>query len=167
MIRQIAAALALALAGAANAQIVGEVIGVPDGDTLLVRIDRHVLNVDLRSIDAPEVGQPYGADARDSLAALCDAQTIALDELGIDRGRRVFGEVHCGGLDAGEEQVRRGMAWAKPRAADARLREQQAKDRAANPLLRDLQAKARADQRGLWSEPAPIPPWEWSAIFTR
>ena len=151
--RLVAAMLALAVSGAANAQLVGEVVGVPDGDTLLVRVEQHVLKVDLRHVDAPEVGQPYGADARDSLAALCDARSVALDELGIDRERRIFGEAQCGGVDAGEEQVKRGMAWASPPGA-------------ASPL-RELQAKARAEHRGLWGDAAPVPPWEWSAIFTR
>ena len=152
--RAAAALLALALSGAANAQLVGVVVGVPDGDTLAVRIDRQVLNIDLKNVDAPEVGQPYGANARDSLAELCDAKTIALDELGIDRERHIFGEVHRGGIDAGEEQVRRGMAWARPPVAQSPLRE--------------MQAKARAAQVGLWGgDVAPVPPWEWSAIFTQ
>ena len=151
--RALAAVLALALSGAAHAQLVGVVVGVPDGDTVAVAIESQVLSVDLRSVDAPEVGQPYGGDARDSLAELCDSKTIVLDDPGVDRARRIVGDVQCDGVDAGEEQVRRGMAWAKPRPAEASLRE--------------LQAKARAEHKGLWSDAAPVPPWEWSAIFTQ
>ena len=146
--------LALALSGAAHAQITGVVIGVPDGDTLSILIDRQVLNLDLRRIDAPEIGQPYGVQARDSLAALCADRTVTLDELGIDTGRRVVGEAECDGVDVGEEQVRRGLAWtAKRKRRDAALEE--------------LQARARSEHRGLWSEDKPVPPWEWSAVFTR
>jgi endonuclease YncB( thermonuclease family) len=152
--RKCASALvALALSGVANAQLVGVVVGVPDGDTVAVAVESQVLSIDLRSVDAPEVGQPYGGDARASLAELCDSKTIVLDDLGVDRGRRIIGDVHCGGVDAGEEQVRRGLAWAKSRPAE--------------PALRDLQAKARAEHKGLWSDAAPVPPWEWSAIFTQ
>jgi endonuclease YncB( thermonuclease family) len=147
-----AALLMLAVSGAAHAQLTGVVVGVPDGDTLAVKVEQKVLNIDLRSIDAPEVGQPYGAEARDSLAVLCDAKTISLDELGIDRGRRIFGEVECGGVDAGQEQVKRGLAWTRAAAATT---------------LRDLEEQARAERKGLWSEAAPVPPWQWSAIFTQ
>ena len=28
-------------------------------------------------------------------------------------------------------------------------------------LLAELEAEARATKRGLWSDPAPVPPWEW------
>lgn len=150
----LSALLALAFAGAANAQITGVVVGVPDGDTLAIRIDRQVLNVDLRRIDAPEIGQPYGAQARDSLAALCADRTVKLDELGIDTGRRIVGEVECDGVDAAEEQVRRGLAWtAKRKRRDAQLEE--------------LQSRARSEHRGLWEQDKPVPPWEWSAIFTQ
>ena len=143
--------VALAFSGPAGAQLVGVVIGVPDGDTLEVRIDEHVLNIHLKQIDAPEVGQPYGNRARESLAELCDAKTVTLDELGIDAETRIIGEAECAGVDAAEEQVRRGMAWALDRRSP----------------LQALQAKARAEHRGLWSEAAPVPPWEWSAIFTQ
>ena len=148
------AALALALSGAAHAQITGVVVGVPDGDTLAIRIDQQVLHLDLRRIDAPEIGQPFGSEARESLAALCADRPVKLDELGIDTGRRVIGEVECDGVDVGEEQVRRGLAWtAKRKRRDVQLEE--------------LQAKARAAQKGLWSQDKPVPPWEWSAIFTQ
>jgi micrococcal nuclease len=147
-------ALALVFPGAASARLTGVVIGIPDGDTLAVRIDEKVLNIHLKQVDAPEVGQPYGTRARESLAELCDAKTVTLDELGIDAERRIIGEAECAGVDAAEEQVRRGMAWALDR-------------RSPPSPLQALQAKARAEHRGLWSEAAPVPPWEWSAIFTQ
>jgi endonuclease YncB( thermonuclease family) len=152
--KTLAALLALAFAGAAHAQISGVVVGVPDGDTLSVRIDRQVLNLDLRSIDAPEIGQPYGAEARDSLAALCADRTVKLDELGIDTGRRIIGEAECDGVDASEEQVKRGFAWT-------------AKRKRRDVELETLQAQAQSDRRGLWQEATPVPPWEWSAKLTQ
>jgi endonuclease YncB( thermonuclease family) len=151
--RKLIAVMALATSGAAHAQLVGVVVGVPDGDTLSVKVHEQVVNVDLKNVDAPEVGQPFGARARDSLAELCDAKTIALDELGIDRERRIFGEAECGGVDAAREQVKRGLAWAVPGTAKT--------------PLRNLEREAKAANRGLWSEPAPVPPWQWSAIFTQ
>ena len=148
------AVLALALSGAASAQIAGVVVGVPDGDTLAIRIDQQVLHLDLRRIDAPEIGQPYGAEALESLAALCADRPVKLDELGIDPGRRVIGEAECDGVDVGEEQVKRGLAWtAKRKRRDVQLEE--------------LQVRARSEHRGLWSQDKPVPPWEWSAIFTQ
>ena len=151
--KKLLAIVALAFSGAAQAQLVGVVVAVPDGDTLAIKVDEQLVNVHLRNIDAPEMGQPFGADAQASLAELCEAKPVALDGLGVDRDRRIFGEAECAGVDAGLEQVKRGFAWARP--GDAAL------------PLRELERRARAAQRGLWSEPAPVPPWQWSAIFTQ
>jgi endonuclease YncB( thermonuclease family) len=133
----------------ACAQLQGVVVGVADGDTLVVRIDERVLNVDLTHVDAPEIGQAYGGHAKASLVEVCDAKSVTLDDLGIARNRRVFGQVACDGVDAGAEQVKRGLAW---------VHERNTTD--AAPLFA-LQVQARAERRGLWSEAAPVPPWEW------
>lgn len=137
------AAFLLALASVAHAQITGVVVGVPDGDTLAVKIDERVLKINLRHIDAPAVGQPLGAEARDSLAELCDSKTIELDELGIDRNRHIFGAAECDGVDAATEQVRRGYASVRADKTGA--------------SLRDVESQAKAEHKGLWSEPAAAP----------
>lgn len=50
--------------------------------------------------------------------------------------------------DAGEEQVRAGLAWVSDRYARGRGR------------LYPLQDEPREHKRGLWSVEA-VPPWEW------
>jgi endonuclease YncB( thermonuclease family) len=149
-----ALAAALALPSAASAQILGEVVRIIDGDTVSVRVQQHVLNLHLRQIDAPEIGQPYGKDALDALTELCDAKTATLDHLGVDSERRIVGEIECAGVDAEQEQVRRGLAWVRG-------------SNSADPALQKLQDDARAEGRGLWSEAAPVPPWQWSAILNQ
>jgi endonuclease YncB( thermonuclease family) len=67
-----------------------------------------------------------------------------------DRNGRTLGRVWCGGIDANEEQIRRGMAWVFDRYV---------KDRSLYPL----QDAARADHLGLWADAAPIAPWDWRA----
>jgi len=57
--------------------------------------------------------------------------------------------VHCDGIDANTEKVRRAMAWVFERYAP--------KD---SPLYR-VQADAKAARRGLRADNAPVPPWEW------
>jgi endonuclease YncB( thermonuclease family) len=144
---------ALVLPLAARAQIVGQVVGVSDGDTLVVKIDRQVLKIHVRSIDAPELGQPYGERAWQSLAQMCDARTVSLDDLGIGKDRRVFGGVECAGVDAAAEQVKRGLAWSTARDS-------------ASPL-RELEAQAQNEHKGLWGDAAPVPPWQWSPTSMR
>jgi endonuclease YncB( thermonuclease family) len=67
-----------------------------------------------------------------------------------NRNGRTLGRVWCGGIDANEEQIRRGMAWVFDRYV---------KDRS----LCRLQDAARADHLGLWADASPIAPWDWRA----
>ena len=45
---------------AADTTIVGNVVGVHDGDTLTLRTLNESLKVRLFGIDTPELGQPFG-----------------------------------------------------------------------------------------------------------
>lgn len=143
----LAALLAALPAGAAEPP--GRVVAVHDGDTLTVlRGDRRI-RVRLRDIDAPELGQPFGQNARRSLSELCFGKQAVLEPSGRDRYRRVLARVRCDGVDANREQVRRGLAWIFVRYADP-----------DSPLYAD-EREAREARRGLWSAPDAIPPWDW------
>ncbi|MGA7982360.1 MAG: thermonuclease family protein [Chromatiaceae bacterium] len=50
--------------------------------------------------------------------------------------------------------VRAGLAWWYRKYAN----EQSPADRL---LYEDAENKARAERRGLWTDPDPVPPWEW------
>ena len=52
------------------------------------------------------------------------------------------------GTDANAEQVRAGMAWAFTKYL-------------TDPAIKQAEEAARAALVGLWSEPDPMPPWEW------
>jgi endonuclease YncB( thermonuclease family) len=130
----------------------GRVLSVHDGDTLTVLVDRRQVSVRLAEIDAPEIGQPFGKRSRESLAALCAAQQVEVQDLGLDdRKERTIGRVTCRQTDASAHQVRKGMAWVYER------------DSTPSSPLYASQALARHSGRGLWASPDQIPPWEWRA----
>jgi endonuclease YncB( thermonuclease family) len=133
----------------ALADIRGKVVSVHDGDTLTVVIDRRQVRVRLTDIDAPELGQPFGTRSRQSLAELCFGKEARLDVRGQDRYNRSLARVTCAGRYANAEQVRRGYAWTFVRYA-----------RQDSPLYA-LEHEARSARRGLWADPAPVPPWAW------
>lgn len=125
------------------------VVSVHDGDTLTVLIRRREVKVRLTDIDAPELRQPFGTRSRQSLAELCFGKMASLGVRGQDRYRRTIAQVTCDGKDANAEQVRRGYAWTYTRFAPP-----------GSPLYA-MQDEARAAHRGLWADPAPVPPWNW------
>lgn len=133
----------------ASADVAARVVGVHDGDTLTVLIERHPVRVRLTDIDAPELGQPFGTRSRQSLSELCFGKPAALEVRGRDRYKRTIARVTCAGTDANAEQVRRGYAWTFTRYA------------ATGSPLYGIQREAQAARRGLWVDPSPVPPWGW------
>jgi endonuclease YncB( thermonuclease family) len=103
----------------------GKVVGVSDGDTLIVLTpEKQQIKVRLADIDAPEKRQPFGQRAKQSLSDLVYGKQVMVKQETKDRYGRVVGRMYAGSLDINAEQIRRGMAWvyrkyAKDRAFQA------------------------------------------------
>ena len=106
-------------------------IRVVDGDTIAVVRGNETLIVRLLAVDAPEMEQPHGIEAKQFLASLVADKTVTIDEHGKDLYGRILGSVLVGGLDTSAELVRAGWAWHY--ILDARV-----------PFLVSLEGEARA-----------------------
>jgi len=142
-------------AHAASSPLQGRVIAVADGDTLTVldaQQQRH--RVRLLGIDAPERAQAWGAQAGKQLAAQVLQREVEVHFDKTDRHGRLVGTVHLQGQDVNLQLLRAGLAWHhKQYAADQWLLERWRYARA--------ERQARREQRGLWADPQPTPPWEF------
>ncbi|WP_431286651.1 thermonuclease family protein [Roseateles chitinivorans] len=147
------------LLGTAGAETLrGEVVGLADGDTLTVLDnERHQHRVRLVGIDAPEKRQAFGERSRQHLSELVFRQEVVVDWKKRDRYGRILGVVRVRSVDVAQAQLRAGLAW----HYKAYAREQEAAQRA---LYSDEEIDARRARRGLWSEAAPTPPWEFRRI---
>ena len=153
---QLAAAIAASLAlvsFSAWADFTGEVVNVADGDSITVLREREQVKVRLVDIDAPEKGQAFGNRSKQALETLVKGQEVRVVESGKDRYHRTLGRVYRGDLDVNAEQVRQGLAW---------VFRQYKKEASLDPI----EAEAKEQKRGLWRDPAPVPPWEWRKIGT-
>ncbi len=126
----------------------GRVVGVADGDTIVLGTAHGRRRVRLFGIDAPESGQRFGTESRAALADMVMGKTVSLRAFGTDRYGRVLGVVRRGGTDVNLVMVRLGWAWHAVRYDRRRP-------------LRDAQRAARAAKRGLWADDRPVPPWSW------
>ena len=124
------------------------VIGITDGDTITVLVDKRPVKIRLANIDAPERKQAFGTRSRQSLSDLCWGEDATYEVQDIDRYKRVVGVVKCGGVEVNRAQVERGMAWVYPKYNKEKT-------------LPELQERARAERRGLWADKEPVAPWEW------
>ncbi|HUF03124.1 MAG TPA: thermonuclease family protein [Aridibacter sp.] len=139
-----------------DAEANAEVVGVNDGDTITVRFldSGEQMKIRLATIDAPEQGQPSGAQAKKSLSDLVFGKRVRIEEVDRDRYGRIVGEVFAGNLNVNVEQIRRGFAW--------HYREF---ERQQSPEMRSIYAfaedTAKQSRSGLWRIQNPVPPWSW------
>jgi micrococcal nuclease len=136
------AAVAL-LAGAAlcaqAASFVGTVTHVTDGDSLWVRpaAGGPARQLRVQGIDAPEICQAWGREARDALAAQVLHRQVQVTSRGRDTYRRTLAQVSFGNQDVGAWMVSRGHAWSY------RFR------RDGGPYMQQ-ESQARSARLGLW-----------------
>jgi endonuclease YncB( thermonuclease family) len=136
---------------ACSADYRARVIGIADGDTLTVlAADKTQHRIRLHGIDAPETGQDFGSRAKQAAASLAFGKTVKILPRDTDRyGRTVAEVILPDSRSLNCEMVRQGMAWwYRPYAPHA-------------ATLSRLEARARAARVGLWSQPNPVPPWDW------
>jgi endonuclease YncB( thermonuclease family) len=156
LVRFTLAALTIFFAPVAVAvTLIGEVVGVADGDTLtLLTADKVQHQVRIDGIDAPERTQPHSQVAKQSLSDMVYRHAVTAECSKVDRYGRDVCKVTIDGQDVGLMQIRRGLAWHFKRYA----REQSPEDRR---VYAQAETEARAAKRGLWRDAAPLPPWEF------
>ena len=131
----------------------GKVVGVTDGDTIVLLVDGpRQYKIRLGEIDAPESGQPYGRASKQMLSDLVFRQTISARVTDIDRYGRAVAVLTSGKTNINAEMVKHGGAWAYRRyLSDQRY-------------IR-WEEQARQAGRGLWGLQADqiMAPWDWRA----
>lgn len=124
------------------------VIGIADGDTMTLLVERKPLKIRLANIDAPEKRQAFGQRSKESLSDLCWGKDATYRTQTVDRYGRTVARVSCAGIDVNRAQIERGMAWVYVQYN-------------TDGSLPAVQLAARSGGKGLWADKAPIPPWEF------
>lgn len=134
----------------------GHVVGITDGDTItLLDAANTQHKIRVAGIDAPEKKQPFGQRSKESLSALAFDKDLTIEWSKKDRYGRIVGKlIGKQGRDLNLEQVKLGMAWHYKQYE----KEQSQEDRRLYAAAEDV---ARGERIGLWSEPNPVPPWDY------
>lgn len=121
------------------------VVSIEDGDTLVVRTlaNAESTRVHIAAVDAPEMSQPGGPEAKAFLTNLISGKTITVRLKGT---LEPLARVEVDGADLGLLLIKNGMAWHCPRFAK-------------ESGLAAAEAEARGAKRGFWNRPQPTPPW--------
>lgn len=125
----------------------GVVTHVTDGDSLWVRPSSGAAprEIRLQGIDAPEICQSFGVEARDALASLALHRQVVVTTRARDRYERTVARVRIGSQDLGSWMVSHGYAWSNGRRGSG------------GPYARQ-QEQAQAASLGLWRKGRAQPP---------
>lgn len=131
-------------------EISGKVVGVTDGDTINVLVNKETIKVRLEGIDAPESGQSYGTKSKQALSDLVFGKTVTVKKTGTDKFGRTLGFVLAGDVDANAKMIEDGWAWHFKKYND-------------EERLAKLEVAARKAKRGLWADDTALAPWDYRA----
>ncbi len=124
------------------------IVRVHDGDTCdVIGSDGIRITIRLSGIDAPELAQAFGHEARQMLVELVENNAISLSEVGRDKYGRFLAQVYCDGTSINREMLIRGGAWAY-------LAGNQFDD------FKKIEGEAKTKRLGLWASKDAKPPWE-------
>jgi len=99
-------------ASAANAGIEGVISRITDGDSLWLQpTGKAPIEVRLRDIDAPEICQPYGPDAKRALEQMALGKNAVLVTSAHDQFGRTIGRITIDGQSLSKLMVAEGHAW--------------------------------------------------------
>ncbi len=140
---------------ASAATLVGQVVGVTDGDTVTVLDEqRQQHKIRLAGIDAPEKKQPFGQRSKEALSDSVFGKRVSVEWEKFDRYGRIVGKIIVDAKDVNLSQVEAGLAWwyqkysAEQSVADRRLYELAEED-------------AKREHLGLWGDAEPVAPWDF------
>ena len=136
----------LLLLAAATALQAGEAPDDPRRPPL-VSAGRQQMVVQLAGIDAPELTQEFGKEARDFLAEAAVKKTVVVEVLERKPNKSIVARLTIDGEDLAQVLVEEGLAWASDDPSPA--------------PLKAAEERAQAAGDGLWSTSNPTPPWQY------
>jgi len=127
----------------------GEVVGVHDGDTITILDANNTQHtIRLSDIDAPELGQDYGTQAKKALSSAVFGKTVKVIVSDRDRYGREIGNVFVDNKSVNLDMVRNGYAW-------------HYKQYSSDSEFAQAEAEARKAKSNVWSRDNAEPPWSY------
>ena len=129
--------------------LIGEATNVYDGDTFTLITASDEIRIRILGIDAPEMNQDYGVEARDYARDMIEGKKVTVYlEPGETYGRKLGHVITEDGKHFSYEMVLAGFAWWYERYS-------------SDKFLKAAQESARTNRSGLWSNSNAVAPWDF------
>lgn len=131
---------------------------IVDGDTFSVRYQNEALTIRLCGVDAPEISQNLGIEARNALINILQSNNYRVEIQPIERDRynRMVAIIKVGHgsdrKDVSQILVKKGLAWNYY---------QHITNCSNTPSLIAAEIEARIAKRGVHNQSNPIKPWDY------
>ena len=134
------------------AQISGKVIGIKDGDTVVILLEGNIQKtLRVAEVDSPENSQPFGKNAKQFTSDQIFGKQINFIETDTDRYGRTIAKIYYDNKYLSAEIIKSGFGWWYYHYSN-------------DKNLEMLEDEASKNKIGLWSDPNSIPPWEWRKL---
>ena len=134
------------------AQISGKVIGIKDGDTVVILLEGNIQKtLRVAEVDSPENSQPFGKNAKQFTSDQIFGKQINFIETDTDRYGRTIAKIYYDNKYLSAEIIKAGFGWWYYHYSN-------------DKNLEMLEDEASKNKIGLWSDPNSIPPWEWRKL---
>ena len=128
------------------------VLSIGDGDTLRISKGSETASIRLACIDAPEIAQAYGQEARAQLQALLPIGTpVSMRTVDTDRYERTVAELFSQGRNINLSLIQSGHAVAY----------RQYLSNCDSSTYLNAEANAQQSRRAFWSQSNPVMPWDF------
>lgn len=133
----------------------GRVISVIDGDLISVLHEGREERLRLFGVDTPDDPQDFGREAWDFTSQTVLGKMVEVTPIEQDRHGNILGIITVNGTTLNSELAKSGLAWVYGRKCT----------RAECREWKEFESEAKRRGGGLWSDPNPIPPWEYRRTF--
>lgn len=127
--------------------IFGKILRIIDGDTFVLQSEEGNLKIRMDGIDAPEMDQEFGMEAKKFLIRYLYKDVRILPN-GVDRYGRTIGTLYDDGTNINLLEVGEGYAWHYKKYSN-------------DQELARAEELARMEKKGLWKNENALSPWEW------